>query len=228
MSPEQYRNPGYHNPSEQSHSKLPAHPDSDPSLNPVNPGESTPGVNLGRREITPGQPSQNESEPKQTEEDLLDEEFLKLNPFLPEWSKLCGLVVQLGDYLKENAMVYFEFPIDSNAKKRLQEDLAKLETNMNLKTTIAIAFAYIKLSEINEGSIPEPLTKFVLEIKAVLEAIVSKINISKEFPYETKVNFMERFNLLMLETILNIDPQFYDPDNALMKELYELTHSRID
>jgi len=144
------------------------------------------------------------------------------------------LLIQFGDYLKDNAKVYFQFPIDNNTKKGLEEDLAKLETSTDSKTIIRMAFRYIRLSEIYEGSIPKSLAEFVVEIADQLKAVASEIE-NYEFPYEINANFLKRFISFMIEWILiSIDLELREikpeedidhPNNALLIALGSAAHA---
>jgi len=178
MSPEN-RTPENPNPSEQSHSKLPAHPDSDPSLNLVNPGESTPGestpgVNLGRGETNPNQPQQDERKPNR-------------NIFSSGELGLYELLTRPKGYPENDA--------------GLKEYLATLGTSTNLKSS------EINAGFISKLSASESLTKFIVEIVYNPKAVVSKIENSK-FPYETKANSLKQIISLMVGLISKTDLEF--------------------
>jgi hypothetical protein len=157
------------------------------------------GGNLNEGEVTPGQPPRRELGAgavdygsEQTVKDLIDHELLKENnKLLPGWIRLYESVIRLWDYLKDFTEAVLQSPDTNDAhKKSLEECLKNLKKDKNLKTTIGIAFEYMKLFENTQYDIKYYLAKFVAEIADNLEAVVYKIISSEEFSYEEVADFL--------------------------------------
>jgi len=166
------------------------------------------GGNLNEGEVTPGQPPRRELGAgavdygsEQTVKDLIDHELLKENnKLLPGWIRLYESVIRLWDYLKDFTEAVLQSPDTNDAhKKSLEECLKNLKKDKNLKTTIGIAFEYMKLFENTQYDIKYYLAKFVAEIADNLEAVVYKIRSSEEFSYKEVEDFLNRLISLMVE-----------------------------
>jgi len=214
-----------------------------------NPGEggrtpgqpSNQGGDLGRSEITSGQPPQGER----------GAELMKLLQS-PEASERLGLGVillllkaELRDRLIEILQEKLKSPkISHEIREHLKNDLAQLgpditELELELGTMIRIAFKYIQPSETDK----DDLAQLVVKIADRYKAFVSTITRFTQFPYEMNKKVLNLHILNLVGSIVNVNRNSNDPifrgrkqisplldslKNALLSALYEAACTLLD
>jgi hypothetical protein len=168
---------------------------------------------LDRRGITPGRPPQVEGGDGSglTEAELMEQELS------PVWSELRRLRREFGDRIIETAEKYLESSeINDSDKKSLEEELANLRSFLDkvsgnpegtegLEIMIKIAFEYIQRLGINDRR-SRQLGDLVVQIAIQLKEVVDNIAYKKQYPYETRVNFLRGLISLIVKLILSVGP----------------------
>ena len=210
---------------------------------------SNQGKNLSEKgtTTTPGQPPRREL----GDGSGLSEAELMEGELSPVWSRLCRLRELFGGLIIETAEEYLKLPdIEDSHRQPLKKELEDLRSFLGTVSTntegakgtegleimIKIAFEYIKRFERNDDR-SRQLAILVVEIARELKEAVDKIAYKRKFSYETKADFLNGLISLMVELILNVDPEFRGrkpgeyinhPNKALLTTLDRAAYVLLD